>query len=144
MIKMISSLFFLALCFTEAHADIAVIVNAQAKINSLSLEDLRSIYLGRMRTFPDGSSIQPCLNTDKHTNEEFLTRVVDKNPNQFDSYWNVRQFTAKGSAPHSLPNDDEVKTWLTSHENGIGFVQSHAMTPDEKKVKTVLIIKKKP
>src|SRR5476651_1251673 len=88
--KYFGKILFLALWLTgiEAYAEIAVVVNKQAEINSLSLEDVKDLYLGRVRSFPNGNSAIPSLNTSKKVVDSFLMNVLDKNTSQFYSYWN--------------------------------------------------------
>ncbi len=121
----------------ELKGEIVVIVNSQVNINSLSLQELQKIYLGNMRTFPNGESAVPILNTNTAINEIFLMKVLDKNMKQFNAYWNVRQFTGNGTSPHEFRGDDEVKNWVLSHVNAIGFIDSKSMRSNENRIRKV-------
>ncbi len=136
-------LFFLCLLCFEARAqknyeskpDIVVVVNSKTDVKSMSLEDIREIYLGNIRSFPSGASAVPTVN--KGLSESFLMTVLEKNQEQFDAYWNVRQFTAKGISPREFSDDEGVMNWISANSEGIGFVEKKSITPEERRVKII-------
>ena len=134
--------FFILLISTpingKAYSDIVVVVNAKANIDSMDKEQIRAIYLGKNRT------VIPSMNDSDELSEEFLHAVVDKNSRQFDSYWNVRQFTGGGSKPSVLTDDEAVKNWLASKPEGIGFIDSKTLGKDTRIKKVFLIPTKGP
>jgi hypothetical protein len=146
MINKIFLMLFLSYCFpifSIIYADIDVIVNIQTSIENLSIHDVKSVYLGKTRTFPNGQSAIPSINEEKTIKDAFLNTVLDKTSKQFDNYWCVRQFTGKGTSPPSLQDDEGVKKWLEANPNGIGFIDSDSLHKEDKKIRSVLKIKYK-
>jgi hypothetical protein len=134
----------LTLLCLQAKAEIAVIVNSRVEINSLSLAEAKQIFVGKSRIFPNGASAIPVLNMNESINEEFIVTVTGKTPNQFEAGWNVFQFTGKGQIPQEFANDEQVKDWIASHDNCIGYIDMRSFVSEERRIKTVLKLANNP
>lgn len=103
----------------------------------MTLEEVKSIYLGRSRSFPNGDSAIPILNS-LH-NKDFL-KALGKTQDEFTSFWNIRQFTGKGNYPREFANDQEVLHWISTHRDGIGFVNKNSIGEKGSQAKIVLTL----
>ena len=122
-----------------ALADVAVITHPSTKIGSIDKGTLKSIYLGKLKFWPDGSSLKIAdQEAGSATRNTFLKKVVGKNERKFDAYWSKRTFSGKASPLKKLSDDDDVKTWISQNKGSIGYIDADNV---DKTVKTLMIVK---
>lgn len=120
------SLFLMILLFlwaARAEArDIAVIVNHDLNIESLSLEDVRRIYLGELK-FLGEKRPKP---VDQDENEEirqvFLQKVLRMSKPDYTKYWLHLVFQGGSSVPILKLNSAAVIETVRELKGGIGYV----------------------
>lgn len=107
-----------------AYADVAVIVHPSNN-NAVDEAMVTKIYMGREKSFVDGSSVIPVsqLETSPVTNE-FNEKVLKKTGSQLKAYWSKLVFTGKGTPPKEASSDEEVLKLVSSNPNLIGFVDA--------------------
>lgn len=117
-------------------ADISVIVNA-ANTDSLDAKTIKRIYLGKIKTFPNGDKVTVLtLNDDAPETEQFRKNALRKSNSQFKSYWSKLAFTGKGTPPTEISNNVEMINAIKSDTSSIGFIDSNSVTGDVKVVAT--------
>jgi ABC-type phosphate transport system substrate-binding protein len=127
----VSSVFlcFLFLLPVMARAGVAIIASPSTAVGALTADEVGQVYLGRMKTLPDGSPVSAVDQQEgSASREEFLDRVLGKNQQQLRSYWTRMVFTGKGQPPRSVGNDAEVIRAVLSAPGVIGYVDSSAVT----------------
>lgn len=131
--------FILGIAFfsSNSFAGLVVIVNLNSKIKTVSLDDLKSVYLGKSSSLEDGIKIEPVYNRNEKTIESFSEKVIGKTFKQYYSYWSVRVFTGKGTPPKNLESDNEVKDWIRNHDDFIGFIDQNSL---DSSVKSILVV----
>ena len=117
-VLLLSSLFSCAV-----NSEIAVIVHP-SNAATLSNSDIKSLFLGRKRTFSDGKEAVP-INLSEGTNlrSEFNQTVLNKSDSQLKAYWSKLVFTGKGSPPKEV-SDGEILTLVSNNPNFIGYVDA--------------------
>jgi ABC-type phosphate transport system substrate-binding protein len=101
-----------------SQADIYVIANSSL---SVTPDDIRLIYTGDKELA--GSVKVRAL--DNHTAQsEFLTKVLQLNPNRYDALWTMKSFRDGLTPPVSKPSDAEVIAYVESTPGAIGYVTS--------------------
>lgn len=123
----------LALTSQAAVADIAVIVNAQ---NGATVDEntIKKLFLGKAKSFADGSSATPVNQDATALFDEFNDKVIGKSSSQLNAHWSKLVFTGKGTPPKKLANDQAVLEFVSSNANAIGYVDAAAVNS---KVKVV-------
>lgn len=112
-----------------AHAETVIIVNAGNANASMSLSELRKIYLGKATTFPDGSEVTPVnLPDTSGTRTDFDTNMLGKDPNKMKAYWSMMMFSGKGTPPKQVADDAEAVAFVGSTPGGIGYVDSGSVS----------------
>lgn len=110
------------------NAETAVIVsssNANASVNTTSIS---KIFLGKSKSFPDGSQATPIDHNDgTPTREAFNDKVLGKSASQLKSYWSRLIFTGKGTPPKQYASDAEVKAAVSSDPSLIGYIDASAV-----------------
>ncbi len=133
--KMITS-FVLLLLSNAAYADIAVVVNP-ANANPIDGATASRIFLGKMKSYPDGTPVEPVSQAaGSATTEEFNSKVLKKSASQLKAYWAKLVFTGKGTPPKELSNDADVLAQVAANPNMIGYVDAAAVDGSVKVVGT--------
>ena len=113
---------------TQVSAEILVIVNKSNNMRSISAQDLKNIYLGKSKKFPNGKRVEP-LNLDYDgTREKFEAKILGKNKSALGRYWSKRIFTGKGKPPKSIGDDRDMVEKVSRSVNAIGYVKAGQAT----------------
>ena len=124
--KRVTSALLCAICLlpVTSWAEIAVIVNS-ANANAMTATDISRIFLGKKKSFPDGSSAIP-VDQQEGTpiRETFVGTVLKKNEQQLKSYWAQRLFTGKGTPPKVISSSAEIKKLVAENPAIIGYIDS--------------------
>lgn len=111
-----------------ATAEVVVVANKSAPVRSLNIEQVKSIFLKKTDTFPDGTPVVAVdLPYDNEVREEFYQKAVNKRASQVKSYWAKRVFTGKGSPNNTKKNDSAVKRWVASGANRLGYIDANSV-----------------
>lgn len=112
---------------TSVFAETVIIVN---KDNSAAItsEDIAKIYLGKMKSFPGGTSAKPVDHQPGTVlRVGFLDSVVGKTESQMKAYWSRLIFTGKGVPAKVYKSDDEVKKFVAANPDAIGYIDASAV-----------------
>jgi ABC-type phosphate transport system substrate-binding protein len=117
-----------------ASAEVAVIVHP-SNANNLSADDVKRIFLGKMKKFPNGESVLP-VNQDSSSSvkDEFNDKVLGKSASQVKAYWSKLVFSGKGSPPKEASTQDEVIQLVKDNQSVIGYVDASKVDPGVKVV----------
>jgi ABC-type phosphate transport system substrate-binding protein len=118
-----------------AEADIVVIGNPEAGVESLDEQMISDLYLGRTVQIAGMRVKVTDLPIGHPARNEFYKNVLGKDPEQIRAYWAKRIFTGKGSPPGILPDEEAVVKWVSEAPGRIGYVRSEAL--DKSKVKVL-------
>lgn len=121
---------------TSAVAEIAVVVNP-ANASAIDAAAASRIFLGKMKSFGDGSQAEPVAQAaGSAVTEEFNDKVLKKSASQLKAYWAKLVFTGKGTPPKELSSDAEVIAAVAANPNMIGYVSASAVDGSVKVVGT--------
>ncbi|GEK10382.1 phosphate ABC transporter substrate-binding protein [Pseudoalteromonas sp. McH1-7] len=110
-----------------ALADIAVIVNTA---NNTSVDEavIKKLYLGKSKSFADGSSANPVNQDGNATFDEFNDKVIGKSSSQLNAHWSKLVFTGKGTPPKKLANDQAIIEFVSKNADAIGYIDASKVT----------------
>jgi ABC-type phosphate transport system substrate-binding protein len=134
LIKTITIALLLVFTSSAAMAGVAVIVNKANAVSQIPSDDVRNIFLGKKTTWSDGKTLSFVVQDGTDAHKSFVGDVMDKSVQQYDLYWKKALFTGTGSAPKSFKTDDEVKAYVASHINAIGYVDSGSVDHSVKQI----------
>lgn len=110
---------------TATSAETAVIVSASNANTSIDKNTISKIFLGKSKSFPDGSQAIPIDQSDgSAVKDAFNSTLLGKSASQLKSYWSRLIFTGKGTPPKQSGTDAEVKSLVASNPNMIGYIDS--------------------
>ena len=127
----------LILSLSAMAGSVKVIANASVKENSISVEELRGIYLLQRTTLKSGSRVAPVLQKGGTAHEAFAREYLGRDAEEIRIYYQGLVFTGKGSMPKEFHSDAEVVAYVSSRGGAIGYVSSETDTQGVK-VLTVL------
>lgn len=120
-------------------ADMAVIVHPSNPITTLSKDEVRQIFLGRMRLYPvTQKNIDPVdQDTSLPSFDTFYHLVTKLTPATLQRLRAMYLFSGKGMLPKMLPNERAVIQFVAEHPDAIGYIQQ---TSVDKRVKSVFLV----
>jgi len=135
--NLLVTLFSVGLLSSAAFAEIAVVVNKANTTDSLGKSDVKAIFMGKAKNFPNGTQVTPVDQKDKGIYKTFYKSVAGKSPAKMKKHWVKMTFTGKATAPKSVGGNSDVITFVTQNSGAIGYVDASAVTPDVKVVAKV-------
>jgi ABC-type phosphate transport system substrate-binding protein len=121
-----------------AHAALAIIVHPSNKMAGITADQAADIYLGKSGVFPDGQRVSPVDQVPSSlARQKFYKMVVKKDGSVLRVYWSKLLFTGKGQPPREIGDDADMKSWVASNPDAIGYVDGKFV---DSTVKVLLII----
>jgi len=102
--------------------DIKVIANPSVRADTISVAELRSVFLEEKRSLSDGSHVEPVLAKSGAAHEAFLRQYIGKSDDALQTYYRTLVFTGTGSMPKVLPSDIEIVNYVAKTKGAIGYV----------------------
>ena len=134
-IKQTLSALIIATASMVVSAETAVIVSASNANATLDKATISKIFLGKSKSFPDGSQALPIDQNDgTAARDAFNSNMLGKSASQLKSYWSRLIFTGKGTPPKQSGNDSDVKALVSNNPNMIGDIDSSAVDSSVKVV----------
>ena len=119
----ITAVLVLHLKANVAAADVVAVVAADNPVDSLSRIELINIFLGKSSHFPDGTPALPIdLQENAAVREAFYTLYAGKSATQIRAYWSKMIFTGRGRPPRTVKSGEEVRQWVATNSNAIGYL----------------------
>lgn len=130
----------LLLVTPAAHADIAVIVNPENPLSALNEDDVRRIFMGRMRLYPNSDQgIEAVDQAEAHSGfANFYKTIAGLTPAKLKRQRASYLFSGKGRLPQALNDDASVLDFVAKNPAAIGYVASENL---DARVKQVLLLK---
>lgn len=109
----------------NAHAgSVKIIANSSVKSDTISADELKSVFLGETSSLNDGSHVEPVLEKGGATHEAFVKEYLGKSDSVLQIYYRSLVFTGKGSMPKAVRSDADVVAYVAKTKGAIGYVAS--------------------
>ena len=120
-----------------SNAGVAIIVN-QNNNNQLDEAEVRRIFLGKSRAFPDGSDVRPLdLSSGSEVRSLFISKVLKKSEGNLNAYWARMLFSSKATPPKVISKQEDVKKLVAENAQMIGYIDA-ALVDDSVRVLMVI------
>lgn len=120
------------LSFTSkvAHSQIAIIVNKNNPVDELSLDELKSIFLGNDMYFDNDMPIVVCeFEPDKN---DFCLKTYKFSAKRMTQHWFKRIFSgAVARPPKSFKSKDSLIDFVSENEQAIGYIAFSEIKSEE-------------
>ena len=111
-----------------AQAEIAIVANADSQLHGVSLATIAKVYRGEIKHLEGGVSIsavdQP---KGSEIRKQFYRKVLNMTEKQVSRYWSKYRFTGKRKPPQVKSSDAEVKRWIATHPDAIGYIKGDSV-----------------
>ncbi len=113
--------------------DVAVIVNAGGPLTSLTLPDVRALYLGE-RQFVGPEVVVLLHLPEGDTKAVFLSRVVGQTLKEYKLHWLQRVFQEGATLPKVVAGPEAMVSVVATRRNSVGYVPASLVqkTPEVK------------
>lgn len=118
-------------------ADVKIIANPRVQADSITVTELRSIFLEDKRSLNDGSHVEPVLAKSGEAHEAFL-QYIGKSDDALRTHYRTLVFTGAGAMPKFLDSDAEIVLYVAKTKGAIGYVNSDSPTEGVKVVSILL------
>ncbi|MEP6963666.1 MAG: phosphate ABC transporter substrate-binding protein [Acidobacteriota bacterium] len=108
--------------------DIRVIANPSVGATTVSVDELKGVFLATKTSLRDGSHVEPVLERGGATHEAFVKEYLGKTDSALQIYYRSLVFTGKASMPKTLRADAEVVAYVSKTKGAIGYVGAGART----------------
>jgi len=127
--KTLLAMSLLGLFSTTSNAEIAVIVDSSVSVDSVNMDQLQRLYLGKPAGIQSSTSLTP-IDHEKGSalRQEFAQKVLDKNEGQLSSYWSRLMFSGKGQPPRQYEGDAAVIKEVTAAPGTVGYIDAGSVT----------------
>lgn len=106
-----------------------VIVNSDVQLDSISLEELGRIYLGKKRTLA-GKNISRLASLESgDIHREFLETCLNRSHSSFINYWKRMVFTGKGLMPRVFSDENQLVEYVRKNKSAIGYISASTPHP---------------
>jgi len=114
---------------SAAGADAYLLVTNPANtIQTISRQEVKRIFLGKARRWPDGSNVAVIINREPSVFSIFCTAVLKRTPYQFMIVQKKILFSGQGMPPPMVETDQEVILFISSHPGGLGYISPASLT----------------
>lgn len=115
----------LVMAVTVTGAEVAVVVNRENPVQSLTPRQVSDMFLGRRRTFPSGGSVL-ILEQDRDCSlrEDFFRLLNGMTLKRLNAYWARLQFSGEVQPPPVLPDTMAVLEAVRNNPTAIGYMDS--------------------
>lgn len=124
----------------NARADMAVIVHPSNPVTTLSAEDVRRIFMGRMRMYPASSVGVEALDLPDSNARfvDFYKSVSNVTPAKLKRQRASYLFSGKGRLPQVVADEAAMKALVASNPQAIGYIPVELV---DASVRTISIIR---
>jgi hypothetical protein len=114
------------------------VVSADSKLGSITEDDVARLYLGRSSTINDIEVTPIDFKEELPLAKEFHSKVLKKNPLQYQQYWARLLFTGKAKPPAAdIETPEAMVKFISTNKGSIGYTNQKTVPAD---VKVILVI----
>lgn len=100
-----------------------IVVHPDSGIESVRRAELSKIFLGRLRTWSDGTPALPVDQPpDRPVRERFSRTVHGRSVVRVEVYWKRMIFSGRAVPPAELSNDLQVLDFVRTYPGGVGYI----------------------
>jgi len=121
---------------------IAVIVHPKNPVGSLSLAELRHLFLKQSRRWPDGKAVLVINHKARSATRVAFDRAVLKmSPDQAATYWIKQRVRGRGHPPRSFRSSSIIVRIVAKQREAVAYVPVSTLVTAGVKAKKVKVIK---
>jgi hypothetical protein len=137
--KLVVSFLLQSFLWAAAYAEpISIVVSTDSKLGSITEDDVARLYLGRSSTINDIEVTPIDFKEELPLAKEFHSKVLKKNPLQYQQYWARLLFTGKAKPPAAdMETPEAMVKFISTNKGSLGYTNQKTVPAD---VKVILVI----
>ena len=129
-------LLFCALSAVAQQADVAVVVNPENPVNSMTMSELRKVFAGEKRSWANGQAVKIFVRNYGARERITLLQLLGMSESDYKQYWTAQVFRGEAQVePVALPSNGMQKEAVATFPGAIVLVAVPDVKPGMKVVK---------
>jgi len=121
-----------------AFADIAIVVNPNLDIDSIDVSEVRNLYLGERRAFPNGIHAVPINHTVGSPDRKvFYSSVLSMGEDTVQRLWKRKMAVGTYFEPEEVSSYKELLNEIANTPGSIGYIDASEVNDSVKVVLTI-------
>lgn len=108
--------------------DFSLVVNIANRVNILSQMEAERMFLGKKRSWADGTAIAVIINENPKIYDSFSHTILRRSPRQFLIFRKKMLFRGQGMPSPTAKTDKEIIEFVSTHVGGFGYVSPESVT----------------
>ena len=123
---------------TAAAAELAIIGHPDDNIGSIDSNNVKKLFLGERKSFPDGTHAVPINHVSGSPDrEEFFSVVLSMPESSHKRHWSRKRASGAGYAPNEVGSHVELLKSIASTPGSIGYIDASKVDDTVKVLFTV-------
>ena len=119
--------------------EIQVVVNRQAELTELTQQQVLGLFLGRVRSFPNGKAVKAFDNeVSSDIRARFFETLTGKSISDIDAYWARLRYSGRASPPRELKDIDSILEAVRQNRDAIAYIPWQ--DPEELAKQDILVV----
>ncbi len=136
--RLLISLLLLASMAGASGEEIAIVVNPDNPVDSISRRQLINLYMGRHQEFPNGRQAIPLDHApDSAIRRLFYKALTGKTVAQVNAYWARLLFSGRASPPQTVDSSQKILEIINHDPKAIGYIYSSQIVSSVKVIARV-------
>ncbi len=115
----------------DATGTINFLITANERVNTLNVDQVSYIYLGKKKMWDDGTSVIAYrLPNNSKSTQYLLQEYLEMNSKEYADYWRKKLFTGELLPPIIVSSEEELVSRVCKQEGAIGFIGSKLKLPE--------------
>lgn len=115
-------LLFIFISTTLSALEFSIIVNPNSNLDTITLNELKSIFLAKSKTLPNGKRAKPVEMAEGNYKTEFYNLVAHKSEVELRSYWATLIFTGTGRPPKQMHSYKQLIEYVSNTPGAIAYI----------------------
>lgn len=121
--------------FAADEQEYVVVVHEDCKVENLTPKELRRIFLGKTKNWPDGTAVLLVLNPNDAVHADFSRDLLNKSPRQLSTYWRKSLYSGRSMMPYVAETRDDLLAYLVRYKNAVSYLSKTALSGPLKPVR---------
>ena len=117
--------------------EFVVVVHKDRKVASITTRELKRIFLGKLKKWPDSQAIIPVFNMNSDVHNTFSRNVLNKSQAQLKTYWRKQLFSGRSIMPYTANSSEDVVAYLSKFTNAVSYMSKDAVREPLRPVRIV-------
>ncbi len=103
-----------------------IIVGSSIELKKVTKFELRTVFAGRMRSWPNGVPIRVVVFDDNQNHLDFCQEMIGLTSLQFRRIWNRVIYSGIGESPFYVESEEEMLEKVRDLPGAIGYVTNYS------------------